>query len=188
MISKTTARRVSAMRIGAIWLAIVTVFLTAPCYALDQRDLKNCDQSADWDRKIAGCTKLLTEPRFPPAALSTIYAARGTGWAAKNDFDRAIADFDESLRLNPNNVVALSNRGAAWLLKGEPARAIADLNTVISLNPKDPAPFAARGALWRQLREFDKSIADLDEAIRLDPKTIAGVQQPRAHLEGCGRL
>ena len=158
------------MRIGAIWLAIVTVFLTAPCHALDQRDLKNCDQSADWDRKISGCTKLLTEPRFPPAALSTIYAARGTGWAARNDFDRAIADFDESLRLNPNNVVALSNRGAAWLLKGEPARAIADLNTVISLNPKNPAPFAARGALWRQLREFDKSIADLDEAIRLDPK------------------
>jgi tetratricopeptide (TPR) repeat protein len=167
---ETTARKVSAMRIGAIWLAIVTVFLTAPCHALDQRDLKNCDQSADWDRKIAGCTKLLTEPRFPPAALSTIYAARGTGWAARNDFDRAIADFDESLRLNPNNVVALSNRGAAWLLKGEPARAIADLNTVISLNPKNPAPFAARGALWRQLREFDKSIADLDEAIRLDPK------------------
>src|ERR1700722_16145941 len=107
------------MRIGAIWLAIVTVFLTAPCHALDQRDLKNCDQSADWDRKVAGCTKLLAEPRLPAAALSTIYAARGTGWAAKNDFARAISDFDESLRLNPKNPVALINRGAAWLLSGD---------------------------------------------------------------------
>src|ERR1700735_1768454 len=106
------------MRFGAILLAVVTIFLAPRSYALDQRDLKNCDQSTDWDRKIAGCTKLLAEPRFPPEALSTIYAARGTGWASKNDFDRAIIDFDQSLRLNPKNLVALSNRGAAWLLKG----------------------------------------------------------------------
>jgi tetratricopeptide (TPR) repeat protein len=158
------------MRFGAIWLAVVAMFLAAPCYALDQRDIKNCDQSADWDRKIAGCTKLLAEPRFPPAALSTIYAARGSGWAAKNDFARAIVDFDESLRLNPKNLVALNNRGAAWLLRGEPARALADLDAAVSLDPKNPASFAARGALWRQLREFDKSIADLNECIRLNPK------------------
>jgi tetratricopeptide (TPR) repeat protein len=158
------------MRFGAIWLAVVAMFLAAPCYALDQRDIKNCDQSADWDRKIAGCTKLLTEPRFPPAALSTIYAARGSGWAAKNDFARAIVDFDESLRLNPKNLVALNNRGAAWLLRGEPARALSDLDAAVSLDPKNPASFAARGALWRQLREFDKSIADLNECIRLNPK------------------
>jgi tetratricopeptide (TPR) repeat protein len=167
---EATTRKVSAMRFGAILLVVVTAFLATSSHALDQRDIKNCDQSADWDRKIAGCTKLLTEPRFPPAALSTIYAARGTGWAAKNDFNRAIADFDESLRLDPKNLVALSNRGAAWLLRGEPAKAVADLDAVISLNPKNPAPFSARGALWRQLREFEKSIADLDEAIRLDPK------------------
>jgi tetratricopeptide (TPR) repeat protein len=158
------------MRSGTILLAVVTVFLTFPCQAFDQRDLKSCDQSVDWDRKVAGCTKLLAEPRFPADARSTILAARGTGWAAKNDFARAIMDFDESLRLNPKNLVALSNRGAAWVLKGEPARAIADLDAVIGLNPKNPVSFSARGALWRQLKEFDKSIADLDEAIRLDPK------------------
>jgi len=158
------------MRFWTVLLAAVATLFAVPSHALDQRDLKNCDQSADWDRKIAGCTKLLTEPRFPPAALSTIYAARGTGWAAKNDFARAIVDFDESLRLNPKNLVALSNRGAAWLLRGETAKAIADLDAAISLDPKNPATFSARGALWRQLGEFNKSIADLNEAIRLEPK------------------
>jgi tetratricopeptide (TPR) repeat protein len=121
------------MRFGAIWLAVVAMLSAAPAYALDQRDLKNCDQSADWDRKIAGCTKLLTEPRFPPDALSTIYAARGTGWVGKNDFARGIVDFDESLRLNPKNLVALSNRGAAWLLRGDTTRALADLDAAIGL-------------------------------------------------------
>jgi tetratricopeptide (TPR) repeat protein len=123
-------------RFGAIWLAIVAIFLAVPCYALDQHDVKSCDQSVDWDRKIAGCTKLLTEPRLPPVTLSSVYAARGTGWASKNDFVRAIADFDEALRIDPKNLVALSNRGAAWLLKGETAKAITDLDAVINLNPK----------------------------------------------------
>jgi tetratricopeptide (TPR) repeat protein len=158
------------MRCGAKWLAVVAMLSAVPCYGFDQRDLKNCDQSADWDRKVAGCTRLLTEPRFPPAALSTIYAARGTGWAAKDDFARAIADFDESLRLNPKNSVALINRGAAWLLRGDTDKAIADLDVAIGLDPKNPAIFSARGAMWRQLREFNKSIADLNEAIRLEPK------------------
>jgi tetratricopeptide (TPR) repeat protein len=165
-----TARKVSGMRSGVILLAVATILLATPCRAFDQRDIKSCDQGIDWDRKVAGCTKLLAEPRFPPETRSAIYAARGTGWAAKSDLARAIVDFDESLRLNPKNLVALSNRGATWVLKGEPAKAIADLDAVIGLNPKNPASFSARGALWRQLREFDKSIADLDEAIRLDPK------------------
>ena len=168
------------MQFRAFWLAVIATLLAAPCYALDQRDLKNCDQSVDWDLKISGCTKLLSEKqRFPPIALSTIYAARGTGLTVKGDFAKALVDFDESLRLNPKNLVALSNRAATLVLRGETEKAIADLDTAISLDPKNPATFSARGVAWRQLREFDKSIADLDEAVRLEPKE-AGAYNNRA--------
>jgi tetratricopeptide (TPR) repeat protein len=158
------------MRCGAIGLSVAAMLSVVPCYALDQRDLKNCDQSVDWDRKVAGCTKLLATPGFPPAALSTIYAARGTGWVAKNDYARGIVDFDESLRLNPKNPVALMNRGAAWLLRGETDKAIADLDVAANLDPNNPAIYSSRGAMWRQLRDFNKSITDLNEAVRLQPK------------------
>lgn len=158
------------MRFGAMWLAVLAILAAAPCYAADQRDLKSCDQSVDWDRKVAGCTKLLAEPRFPAEARSTILAARGTAYTAKHDFARGIIDFDESLRLNPKNLVALTNRGAAWLLRGEIDKAIADMDVAITLSPNNPAIFSSRGAMWRQQRQFDKSIADLTEAIRLEPK------------------
>ncbi len=168
------------MRFRAVWLAVIAMLLATPCYALDQRDLKNCDQSADWDRKVAGCTKLLSEKqRFPPAALSTIYAARGTGWVGKEDFARALVDFDESLRFNPKNSVALINRAAARVLRGENDKAIADLDAAVSLDPRNPAIFSSRGVIWRQLRAFDKSIADLNEAVRLEPKE-AGAYNNRA--------
>jgi tetratricopeptide (TPR) repeat protein len=168
------------MRFRAILLAVIATLLAGPSYALDQRDLKNCDQSADWDLKVAGCTKLLSEKqRFPAAALSIIYTARGTGWTVKEDFTRAMADFDEALRLNPRNLAALSNRAATLVLRGETEKAIADLNAAIDLNPKNPATYSARGVAWRQLRAFDKSIADLNEAVRLEPKE-AGAYNNRA--------
>ena len=167
---RDTRRRGFKVKCGAIWLAAFAMLSAMPCYAFDQRDLKSCDQSVDWDRKIAGCTKLLAEPRFPPAALSSIYAARGTGYTAKNDFAHGISDFDEALRLNPKNSGALINRGAAWVLRGEPDKAIADLDAAVALDPKNPAIFSSRGAMWRQLGQFDKSIADLTQAIQLEPK------------------
>src|ERR1700710_2803375 len=97
----------------AVALCCGLVVAAAPAFAVDQRDFKNCDQSVDWDLKIAGCTKMLQVPKLPPEALSAIYAARGSGFAGKNDFARAIVDFNEALRLNPKSVAALNNRGAA---------------------------------------------------------------------------
>ncbi|WP_213742173.1 caspase family protein [Bradyrhizobium sp. dw_411] len=160
----------SRRRLFAVALSYGLVVAAVPSFALDQRDFKNCDQSVDWDLKIAGCTKMLQVPKLPPEALSAIYAARGTGFAAKNDFSRAIVDFDEALRLNSKSIAALNNRGAAWLLKGENAKAIADLDAAVALDPKNPSIFSARGTLWRQLGEYNKSIADLNEAITLAPK------------------
>jgi len=88
------------MRFRAIWLAVIAMLLAAPCYALDPRDLEDCDQSADWDRKIAGCTKLLS-----------------AGWTVKEDFARALADLDIAIGLNPKNPATFSARGVATVAR-----------------------------------------------------------------------
>jgi tetratricopeptide (TPR) repeat protein len=158
------------MRFAPILLSILTLLFAVQAAALDQRDAKGCDQNADFDLKIASCTRLLADRRLPPMVQSMIYSQRGTGWTQKSDFARGIIDFTESLRLNPKNIVSLNNRGFALLSKGETAKAVDDLDAAIALDPKNPIIFGSRGVMWRQIGEFDKSIADLNEAIRLDPK------------------
>jgi uncharacterized caspase-like protein len=64
------------MRFGAIWLAVVAMFLAAPCYALDQRDIKNCDQSADWDNPFAPQMRKTTAPAA--AAVAATLTAGGS--------------------------------------------------------------------------------------------------------------
>ena len=47
---------------------------------------------------------------------------------------RAIADFDRSIELNPNDASAYNNRGVAYGLQGTHDRAIKDFNRAIELN------------------------------------------------------
>ena len=54
------------------------------------------------------------------------WAIRGHVWGAKRDFARAIADYDQSLRLKPRWADGYGYRGLARLMQGELAEAEAD--------------------------------------------------------------
>ncbi|MDR1220218.1 MAG: tetratricopeptide repeat protein [Treponema sp.] len=58
-------------------------------------------------------------------------------YADKKDFDRAIADYTEAIRLDPNYATAYYNRGLASYYKGDYARAHADWEKALQLNPND---------------------------------------------------
>ena len=87
----------------------------------------------------------------------------------RGDQDKAIADYNETLRLDPSYVAAHVNRGSAWRKKGDLEKAIADFTDAVRLDPKNVAAFRDRASAWRAKQDYDKAIADCDEAIRLDP-------------------
>jgi len=87
------------------------------------------------------------------------------------DFDRAIADFDEAIQLNPKDAVIFYGRGLAHAAKGDLDGAIADYGKAIELNPKDAAVFYSRGRVYAWGKEnYARAIADYDRAIELSPK------------------
>jgi tetratricopeptide (TPR) repeat protein len=53
----------------------------------------------------------------------------------KGDYDGAIADFTEVIRLIPNYVYAYKQRGVAYSRKGDYDRAIADFEAALRINP-----------------------------------------------------
>ena len=71
--------------------------------------------------------------------------------------DRAIADFDQSIKLNPNDPLVYNNRGFAYRNKGETDRAIADYQQAIKLNPNYALAFYNRGIAYYDKRDFDRA-------------------------------
>ena len=52
----------------------------------------------------------------------------------KREYDRAIPDFDQALRLTPNDADAFDSRGSAYAHKGDYERAMQDYDQAIRLN------------------------------------------------------
>jgi len=98
------------------------------------------------------------------------YVKRGQTSLEKKDYDTAISEFSEAIRLEPNNAWALSSRGYAWSMKKNYDKAIDDYNESIRLDPLNASVFNVRGNAWLEKKEYDKAIHDYDDAIRLDSK------------------
>jgi tetratricopeptide (TPR) repeat protein len=136
--------------------AFSVIFLTTAAVADDFGD---CNQTADADRTINGCTAL----------LPGVYFNRGIAHAYKDEYDKAIADYNRAIELSPNSQGAYMTRGMTYFTKREYDKAIADINRVIELNPKNDSAYNKRGAAYIFKGGFDEAIADFNRAIELNP-------------------
>jgi tetratricopeptide (TPR) repeat protein len=146
--------------------AVLLVFCVAgPPAAAD--DIATCREAAGDDATIAACSRLLTRRDAIPGA---IYGKRGIAYHLKGEYDLAISDFAQAIRLDPKNAVHYNNRGFTYSRKSQYERAIADLDQAIRLDPKLANAYDNRGEAHNRRGEYDRAIADFDQAIRLDPK------------------
>ena len=95
---------------------------------------------------------------------------KGNSAIVKGDYDKAIADFTDAIRLESQNAEAYSYRGFAYWKKHDYDLAIADCNDAIRLDPKLASAYRNRGGAHAEMGDGDLAFADLTEAIRLDPK------------------
>ena len=128
------------------------------------------DNKAQPDDRIRNCTLIVELKRETQRNRAIAYTHRGNAWFSKREFDRAIEDFTQSIRLNPKDAIAHFNRGNTWHEKRDYERAIADYSEAIRLNPKYHVAFNNRGVAWDEKNDFSRAIDDYNIAIRLDPR------------------
>lgn len=122
------------------------------------------------ETKIAACTgEIVSRKTMEAQKLSRALNNRGWAYRLKEDYDRALADFNEAIRIDSRFAVALNNRAVIFNIRGEYDRGIVDLNRAVRIDSRLAFAFSTRGfANWRK-GDRDLAIKDLDRAIRLDP-------------------
>lgn len=92
---------------------------------------------------------------------------RGKAFFDNGDYDKAIADFTEAIRLDPKYAVAYNNRGSAYSSMGEFDKAIADYTEAIRLKPNDDIAYSLRASTYIKKGDRGKAKLDLEQAKRL---------------------
>jgi tetratricopeptide (TPR) repeat protein len=174
----STVNRPRIVSAALAWAAI-HLTLTGLPVAAQQSDppQASCKLTTEPERSIAGCTAVLAASNAAPQARSLAYAIRGDAYFQREEYDRAIADNDEAIRLDPQSPFGYLFRSNVFFAKGDFVRAIADLDEVIKLRPDEVLGFSGRGEIYMAKGDIDRALADFDAAMRLNPNVA------RFHLQ-----
>jgi len=158
-----------SIAIGAAVLSFAGAAAWAQSRETQQAECANKDRSNAPDLRIGACTALIQSGTLDAKTLAVAFYNRGAAYADNKDYDRAIADNDQAIRLDPSSAIAFYNRGVAYADKKDYDRAIADYDQAIRLDPNYAHAFNNRGVAYESKKDYDRAIADYDQAIRIDP-------------------
>jgi tetratricopeptide (TPR) repeat protein len=121
----------------------------------------------------------LSLPSFPAIRFNLGKALEETG-----DEAGALAEYDETLRLDAGHAGARASRAALRALAGDGAGAAADFDELVRRAPEDAHAYLLRGGWHLTARRFAEALPDLEKALALDPDLKSQIEALVARVRG----
>ena len=102
--------------------------------------------------------------------LTVSYNNRGLAYNKLKEHEKAIADYNKVIALDPEYARAYNNRGTAYGKLKKHEKAFEDYNKAIALNPEDAIAYYNRGTAYDELKKHEKAFEDYNKAIALNPE------------------
>ena len=146
-------------------VALISVVAALLGWGTYRRNQVYQSELALWDSTIENC------PRNERARLS-----RGKVYDGRGQYDAAVRDYDEAIRLHPDYAEAYNNRGAAYEAMGRIDMAAKDYDKAIEVQPAGAEAYCNRGNVRQSRGQYAEAIRDYDRAIELKPNLAAAYQ------------
>ena len=94
---------------------------------------------------------------------------KGLCYMNNKQYNFALEEFNNALRLDPNNAEALTNRALVYSELGKTKEATADRDAALKLNPNLIGEWIKQGDEFFSAKDYSKAIECYEKAIQLDP-------------------
>ncbi|KRA79730.1 tetratricopeptide repeat protein [Altererythrobacter sp. Root672] len=146
-----------------VWLAFVTI---------GQADEERCyDRQTGHtpQEELSACNELLGRRHNSSQDRADILSARGYAYHRLGEYQKALADYDQAIDLDPANSYAFYNRGLIYQRLGDRRRALADYSASLKLRPENAGGYLNRGLTFLDIGRLDEAIADFTRLLELEP-------------------
>ncbi|MCX7357633.1 MAG: tetratricopeptide repeat protein [Alphaproteobacteria bacterium] len=129
----------------------------------------NTMNSATPEESIRGCSDIISMRSVTGNGRAQAYKLRGDRYRELRDWDRALADYNQVIRMRGDHPGAYYRRSEVFLAQGEYARAMEDANAVIRIAPDTPGGYRVRCEVRvAQNVELDQARSDCDHALEIN--------------------
>jgi tetratricopeptide (TPR) repeat protein len=119
--------------------------------------------------ELEACNRLIAKRGTSGSDYARLVSARGFAYHRLNQYDRALPDYNEALKLDPSDSYALYNRALIFERKGKDDSALADYSASLKLRPHNDDGLVNRGALLLRLGRLREAREDFGRALAIRP-------------------
>src|SRR6267142_1181943 len=133
------------------------------------RDGAEASKNQEWDKAIELLRKATDLDHKYADELAAVYQQRGYADATNQQFQDAINDYGEAIKLTPQDVRVYEQRAAVEMKLQDYDKALADYSEVIKLKPNEVRYLNYRAYIYELKNDLQNSLAENEKILKLDP-------------------
>lgn len=102
------------------------------------------------------------------------FGNRANYYRENGESEKALADYNESLRLEPGKATVYNSRGKLFFNLQKFQEAAVDYTKAIELDPATGEYYINRAAAYASIGDFERALQDATKGLEVDPKNING--------------
>jgi tetratricopeptide (TPR) repeat protein len=135
------------------------------------REGAEASKNQEWDKAIDLLRKATALDHKYADELSAVYQQRGYAAATNQQFQDAINDYGEAIKLKSDDARIYEQRAAVEMKLNDMDKALADYSEAIKLKPNEVRYYLYRSYIYELKGDIKNSMADTEKVLKLDPKS-----------------
>jgi tetratricopeptide (TPR) repeat protein len=134
------------------------------------RDGAEASKNQEFDKAVDLLKKAAALDHKYADELAAVYQQRAYAAATSQQFQNAVNDYSEAIKLKPDDPRIYEQRAAVEMKLNDNDKALADYSEAIKLKPNEVRYYSYRSYIYEVKGDINNSMADADKVLKLDPK------------------